>query len=258
MYTTVSTVDDHKRLQDELDKLTEWQNQWQMKFNPSKCYVMHMSLSHNPPRFEYRLCNQRLEVVKSHPYLGVHLQDNLDWRAQVGHATAKANRMLGVLRRNLYACPEELKVTAYRGLVRPHLEYAAAAWDPYKVGHVTNLEKVQRSAARFVKRNYCRAPGTVTELIEQLGWDSLAERRRRSRLILMYKIMNGLVDIPYERYLKPLSRYSRHCNSQSFFPIQARINAYKYSFFPRTAIDWNNLNELIVDANSLDKFRGLI
>jgi len=42
----------------------------------------------------------------------------------------------------------------WHSLVRPHLEYAAAAWDPYLVGDCKQLEKVQRRAARFVKRDY--------------------------------------------------------------------------------------------------------
>ena len=219
---------------------------------------MHVSLSKSPPQYDYYLCGQKLEVVRSHPYLGIHLQSDLGWGNQVGHATAKANRMLGVIKRNLYACPEKLKETAYRGLVRPHVEYAAAAWDPYRKGHINDLEKVQRSAARFVKRNNIRTPGTVTELLNNLGWESLADRRRRARLLFMYKIRNGLVDVDGDRYLKPLTRHTRHSNSQGFITLQSRIDAYKYSFFPRTAIDWNALSEKAVGATSIGGFRELI
>jgi len=54
----------------------------------------------------------------------------------------------------VYCCPPDTKATAYISLVRLHLEYAAAAWDPYLVGGCKQLEKVQRRAARFVKRDY--------------------------------------------------------------------------------------------------------
>ena len=258
LYTPVSDLKDHERLQRDLDKLAEWQRTWQMQFNPSKCYVMHISLSRNPPQYDYHLCGQKLEVVRSHPYLGIHLQSDLGWGAQVGHATAKANRMLGVIKRNLYACPEKLKEIAYKGLVRPHVEYAAVAWDPYRKGHITDLEKVQRSAARFVKRNNTRTPGIVTELLNGLGWESLADRRRRARLLFMYKIRNGLVDVDGDCYLKPLIRHTRHSNSQGLISIQSRIDAHKYSFFPRTIIDWNSLSEKAVSATSISGFRELM
>ena len=38
----------------------------------------------------------------------------------------------------------------YTNLVRPHLDYATAAWDPYTVKNIKDLEKVQNAAARSI------------------------------------------------------------------------------------------------------------
>ena len=56
-----------------------------------------------------------------------------------------------ILRRNLYDCPQE---AAYKGQVRPVLEYSGSVWDPSGVGLQNELEKVQNRAARFVTGNY--------------------------------------------------------------------------------------------------------
>ena len=45
-------------------------------------------------------------------------------------------------------------ISAYKGLVRPVLEYSASVWDPSGVGLLNELEKVQNRAARFVTGNY--------------------------------------------------------------------------------------------------------
>jgi len=58
----------------------------------------------------------------------------------------------------------DTKATAYISLVCPHLEYTAAAWDPYLVGDCKQLEKVQRWAAHFVKRDY-KSTTSVCSLI---------------------------------------------------------------------------------------------
>ena len=48
-----------------------------------KCYVMHMTNTRSPVHRDYKLCNQTLAVVKSHPYLGVHLQDDIGWSTHI-------------------------------------------------------------------------------------------------------------------------------------------------------------------------------
>ena len=60
----------------------------------------------------------------------------------VSNICTKVNRTLGFLRRNLYSCPQEVKEAAYKGLVRPVLEYSGSVWDPSSVGLQNELEKV--------------------------------------------------------------------------------------------------------------------
>ena len=67
----------------------------------------------------------------------------------VSNVCTKAKWTLGFLRRNLYACPQEVKEAAYKGLVRPVLEYSGSVWDPSGVGLQNELEKVQNQAGSF-------------------------------------------------------------------------------------------------------------
>ena len=79
------------------------------------------------------LCVVVLQHVSEARYLGVLLSDDLQWSKHVQHITAKANSMLGLLRRNLHHCPEKLREPAYISLVWSRLEYCAAVWDPHKI-----------------------------------------------------------------------------------------------------------------------------
>lgn len=62
----------------------------------------------------------------------------------------------------------------------------------------------------------------------------------------MYKILNKQIatDIPPE--VVKQSRSLRRCHKYSFIQIQTRVDSDKYSFFPRTIIDWNSLPESVV------------
>jgi len=113
------------------------------------------------------------------------------WQTYYVHnMSAKATRVLNLVWRKIYRCTPEVKALDYTSLIRPHLEYASAAWDPYTAPDSHQLDKVHR-AARFVKRDYRRTT-SVSELTSQLGWQSLEECRKNACLSLFYKNLHGL------------------------------------------------------------------
>ncbi|XP_028403960.1 uncharacterized protein LOC114526557 [Dendronephthya gigantea] len=146
LYRKISEDYDTSVLQRDLDKVGLWAERWQMVFNPTKCYKMSVYRKKTPVLKDYTLYNQKLSGVKHHPYLGVQLSDDLRWNLHVNKIVNKANSVLGFIKRNLYSCSEDTKRIAYTTLVRPHLEYAAAVWDPYRQEQVDKIEAVQRRA----------------------------------------------------------------------------------------------------------------
>ena len=103
--------------------------------------------------------------------------------------------MLGFLRRNLKISSTEIKERVYKALVRPHLEYACTVWDPHTDKNVTKIESVQRRAARFVTNRF-RNTSSVSDILCDLKWPTLRDRRRNTRLTMMFKILNGLAHCP--------------------------------------------------------------
>ena len=99
----------------------------------------------------------------------------------------KANRTLGCPSRNLYQCPQDVKEAAYRGLVRPILEYGAVFGIPKALFFNKESKKVQNMTSRFVTSNYCFGTWGMAGILEKLKLESLKKRRRDSRLIFFYK-----------------------------------------------------------------------
>ena len=67
-------------------------------------------------------------------------------------------------------------------------------WVPYTQSNNNAIEAVQRRAARFVFNNYSTY-ASVSNMIANLGWNSLHNRRNELRLIMLFKIVHKLVDI---------------------------------------------------------------
>ena len=79
-----------------------------------------------------------------------------------------------------------------RSCIHNTSEYASAVWDLFNKNQISQLEYVQRRAARFVSNNFqVREPGTVTSMISNLKWESLEQRRTKVRTVPMYKIIHN-------------------------------------------------------------------
>ena len=111
--------------------------------------------------------------------------------------------------------PQDIKEMAYKGLVRPILEYASPVWDPHGIVVQEELEKVQNCAAMFVTGNYNFETGSMTSILEQLGWESLHKRRKGSKLILQFKGLKGRAIKPCDD-LQPPNRGSRNQHPMAF------------------------------------------
>ena len=171
----------------------------------------------------------------------------------------KASQSLGFIRRNPRHCNESFKETAYISLVRSVLEYSSTVWDPHTDKEISQIEKIQRNAARFVKRDYSRH-SSVTKMMSDLNWRPLQLRRRDSRLILLYKIINNLVAIPPDKHLVPKNQnyHLRAKNQKQFHTKSANVDNFKFSFFVRTIKEWNDLSEEIVSCQSVNTFKAAL
>ena len=108
--------------------------------------------------------------------------------------------------------------------------------------NVKNLEMVQRRSARYVLNRY-NYLSSVNEMLQKLKWDTLEEKRRKDKLVMLYKIHKDQTVIDTARKcLKPLGQISRHANNQAYEVPFALTDYYKFSFFPRTIrAEWNAL-----------------
>ena len=195
-------------------------------------------------------------------YLGVTITNDLKWNTHVCNICTKANRTLGFLRRNLAACPRDVRESAYKGLVRPILEYGSSVWDPQSIPLQDELEKVKKRAARFVTGDYVSETGSMTGILKQFKWESLKKMRKDNRLIMLYKGLKGADSIPIND-LVPQSGVPGiitpwHSKSQWLGLIYTSPVSS-----PQTIRDWNSLTHSLISASecavdSVTKFTSLV
>ena len=253
----MSSKADAEQLQRDLSALQHWEHLWQMEFHPQKCTVIHISNKRQPRKTGYILHGHTLEEVNSVKYLSVTIHHKLRWNEHISNISTKANRTLGFIKGNLHGCKPQIKSMAYHTMVRPTLEYASTVWDPQHQVLIGTLEGVQRRAAHFVTNNYRdRTPECMTSMVQELNWGTLQQRRKTSRLVMMYKISHGLVDIDQSNYLTPGD--SRARGAMKFLQPTATREVYNNSYFLRTIRDWNGILSSVRTAKTIEAFRMLL
>ena len=81
----------------------------------------------------------------------------------------------------------------------------------------------------------------------------LSKRRKDARLILFYKIINNLAQVPHEHILIKAYEGIRKKNNHKFRHIAVNTSQYRQSFSPKTVGPWNQLS--FADSPTLENFR---
>ena len=144
-------------------------------------------------------------------------------------------------------------------LVRPKLEYVAPIWHPYHDTQIAQVEKVQRTAARWTCSRW-RNTSSVGDMLYELEWPSLKDRREQSSLAFFYKIHSGTLSLDKDKYLTPAPniRSTRASHEFQYTRYLAYREALKNSFFPRTIPAWNSLPSSVVPSKTPEEFKALI
>lgn len=241
LFTDVQASDDQLALNTGLNNILSWCNKWGMVLNFDKSVFLRITNKKNPLQFSYSANSQPLKEVSQYKYLGLTITNNLSWNAHIADVSSSSLRKLCLLRHKLRDAPSHVKLLAYNTLIRPKLEYACIVWDPHTKSNIYSLEKIQRRAVRFIYSKYGRSV-SVTKVMQDNQIPTLQSRRQLHRLKFLYSLVNFKLALDPSVYATPLStRKTRHSHDLSLTPYFARTNLFKFSFFPRTITEWNNL-----------------
>ena len=161
LYRVIKSIHDTLILQKDLEQLQKWERDNKMEFHPSKCQYLRITNKREPIKANYIIHNTVLQEFSSAKYLGVTIDNNLNWNDQINNVYKKASFMLSFLERNFNKCPQNVKENLFNALVRPLLEYGCCAWDPYRNKQINKLEMINKRAARFITGNHKREHGNT-------------------------------------------------------------------------------------------------
>lgn len=256
LYRRINNPSDSVILQNDLNKLQSWEQEWKMEFHPGKCQLLR--ITNKSKQFipsDYFIHHTKLEMSDSAKYLGVIIDSRLNWKYQCQNVCKKANKVLAFLRRNIHSCPPHIKNHCVNSLVKPVLEYGSVVWDPHQMIHKEKLEEVQKRAARFVTGNYIFEHGNTKKNMKKLEWEPLEERRARSKVTTFFKARQKLIEIPLN-HLNINVRNRRKFASHNYAVPVSTIDSHLHSFYPSTIRLWNRLPAELHECADTEIFKS--
>jgi hypothetical protein len=255
IYKDTSSTQAKEEFQQDILTLQEWSSKWLLRFHPDKCKTM--TIGHYEQEHQYYMTlpdgsHLNLQNVSSEKDLGVIFDNKLNFREEIASRVTKANRIMGIIRRTFINLNRENFTLLFKALVRPHLEYGAAVWNPHYIKDIEQLENVQHRATKLV-------PGLhdlpYTDRLRILKLPTLAFRRLRGDMIETYKILSGIYDNP-----SPLLHLSTTSTTRGHHlklnKRHARLNSRLYSFTFRIISPWNSLPDDVIASPSLNSFKS--
>ena len=173
-------------LKADLTNLHTWASKWLVTFNPSKSESIIFSRKHNRPIHPpLNMAQQVINEVTSHKHLGLVFSNDCNWHEHIDYIKTKAWFRINIMRKLKFLLDRKSLETIYISFIRPLLEYANVVWDNCTQYESDELEKIQNEAARIVTG--ATKLVSLQSLYIDTGWESLAARREKHKLILYYK-----------------------------------------------------------------------
>jgi hypothetical protein len=248
----VRSQEEAKVLQECLDELHKWSLTWGMEFNAEKCKIMHLGRANK--KFQYEMGGVSLSETEEERDVGVVIHQSLKPSKQCAKAAQTARSVLGQVTRAFHFRDRHVFVQLYKQYVRPHLEYASAAWSPWQAGDIKALEDVQRQAVKMVSG--LKSKEYETRILE-LGLPTLEDRRRETDMVQTFKIVNGFDQVNSKIWFsKAVDRGTRGSTCYDNMAKQRSSLDLRCHFFSQRVVDiWNGLPDEVKQSRNVCSFK---
>lgn len=257
LFTSASdTTEIKSKLQQDLNNLNNWCTKNNMKINVSKTkYMLFTSVrkKNEPNEFILEIDKQIVERVKSFKYLGVTLDETLNYEEHYNYVCKSMSARLYMLKRYKNYFTARWRHIFCTSLILSVLDYCLPVWGNVSQTKLERINKIIYRAAKLVVNPMTYGKCIGNDLIEHLNWLWAEERQYGYMLEFIYKniIHVNSVTESFKYFEKrPCSKRSSRQIYDFVVPLMKR-EIGKSSFFYRGIIAWNSL------PTSLKERRGV-
>ena len=258
LYSGKSVSDIINVLTEDLNSITNWFLQNKLHLNTKKCKWTLFGSKRRLNRVtlpHISIQNEEIEHVTSYKYLGVHLDQNLNFEEHVDKICSKVRQRLGVLRRVRGFVNQETALMLYNALVMPLIDYCDVTYSLCTKKCIKKVDKLMLKGGKIVLGVPFDTPGIT--VLEKLKWMSFQERSTFHKCMQMYKCLHKMTpEYLGLRFKKIDHGYNTRQSNLNLKVIKCGTSMGQRAFTYDGAVLWNSLPAEMKDCSSLNIFKN--
>ena len=242
-----------QNMQADINNLVQWAAESGMAFNVSKSFSATFDRSRHPIiPCSFLIGDELIPHRECFRDLGVTVTTPLSFNKHMDDIVSKAYSRLGLIHKLFLIKSQKSVVRLYKSFVRPILEYSCLIWNPYTVGYINKIERVQKRMCRMIP---AVRQLSYRDQLAHLNLHSLRARRIRYQLIFMFKLYKTITKVEFDNYFTLAINKKTRGHSVAVLAQHANNN-FRLNFFTVSAIAlWNKLSQYEISAPTLPIFK---
>ena len=252
----------------DLKLLMHWLKANKISLNASKTELVIFRPLRKKINYEVKIKvnGHRLRPSSVVKYLGVYIDEHLNWKHHINFVANKLKRANGALSKLRHYVDRNTLASLYYSLFHSHVSYAAKIWGQRQTVHANRIFILQKQALRIMTFSDFRAHSSP--LFLQFKFLTFSDFVKYSNILFIFKLMNGNLPPPLLKthQFKRLNDTDRHdvirCKSGLLKLPEVRTVTYgNYSILYQSFLNWNELQSYLnfddLSTLKLDRLKDL-
>ncbi len=177
-------------INNDLNNINDWLmcNKLSLNVNKSKYIIFH-TVQRPVTELNLMMNNTEIERVHNFDFLGLILNENLNWKFHIDKISNKISRSIGILNRQKYIIPLHSKLHIYSSLILSYINFGILSWGY----HCNRITKLQKRAVRIVSLSKYNAH--TEPIFKQLKLLKVQDILKQQELKFYYKYKHGMLPV---------------------------------------------------------------
>ena len=198
----------------ELKQITSWLNDNKLTINLQK--TNYMVFGNHKTSLKLKINNDSLNRARNVRYLGIYIDDKLNWSRQVEHLVKKLSISFGVLCKiHKFVLPKTLQ-TIYYSLVYSHINYGIINWGNAAQTRLNKLQLIQNKIVKSISQSWKRKI-KLLPIYKNLNLLTVKSVYKLEVSKFMYKYYHNQLPLSFSNYFQPNSNIHKYSTRQSYF-----------------------------------------